>query len=188
MCGIPAEYKVLGVERKQQGNHSYYALSDLFRAKDGWIFIVIFTDRIFKRLVKLMGRMDLIDNPEFQGDHARYEKRDILDPLIQQWVAERTLDELSQLLEEGGVPYSRIFSIPEMVEDPHIKARGMLDEVEQPGVGKIPVVGSVIKLSKTPAKIQMRSPTMGENNEEIYCGLLGYSRNQLALLEKGNVI
>lgn len=183
-----AEYEALGLMRPQLGNHSFYSASDALRSKDGvWFYVALFTNRVFRRMMRLMGREELADDPRFQNDQARYQNRQLLDPLIARWVAERTAEELMKELDRADVPYGRVYSIPEMVEDPHIKARGMLDEVEHPGLGRYPVVGMAIKLSRTPGEIRYRAPLLGEHNEEVYCTLLGYSQDRVASLKAEGV-
>ena len=79
-------------------------------------------------------------------------------------------------------------TIAEAVEDRQIAARQMLVEVDQPGVGKIPIPGVAIRLSQTPGRVEACAPALGEHNEEIYCGLLGLEREELTRLKQENVI
>ncbi|MDO8491268.1 MAG: CoA transferase [Dehalococcoidia bacterium] len=184
-----AEYKTLGLTRPQLGNHAFQSASDVWRSKDGsWFYIALFTNRLFRRMMKLMGREELADEPRFQNDQVRYQNRAVLDPLMAGWVAARTAEQLAKELDGADVPYAHVYSIPEMVNDPHIQARGMLNEVEHPGLGRYPVVGTVVKLSGTPGAIEHRAPLLGEHNEEIYAGLLGYSRDQLAGLKAAGIV
>ncbi len=184
-----AEYKTLGLTRPQLGNHAFQSASDVWRSRDGhWFYIAVFTNRLFRRMMKLMGREDLITDQRFRNDQARYQNRTALDPLIIQWVSARTAEELEKELGEADVPCARVYSIPEMVNDPQMKARGMLDEVEHPGLGMYPVVGTVIKLSGKPGEIERRAPLLGEHNEEVYPGLLGYGQDRIAVLKAAGII
>ena len=78
--------------------------------------------------------------------------------------------------------------IPEVFDDPHVRARQMIVDVDYPGVGKVPLTGVPIKLSETPGNLALRGPVTGEHNEEIYCGLLGFSREKLSELEDEGII
>lgn len=172
--GVAAEYKIGGVVRPQVGNHSFYGLGDLYQAKDGWVFISGVSDGIWRRLLRILGREDLGKDPRFKSDTARYLNRDLLRPVVAQWVGQRRVSEAIEALEKGRVPCGRVNNSAEMVADPQVQARQMLIEVEQPGIGKVPVAGSALKLSAAPVKVERAAPALGQDNEEIYGQLLGY--------------
>jgi len=82
-------------------------------------------------------------------------------------------------LVEAGIPAGPVNTITEAIVEPQINAREMVVDLEHPGIGKVPVSGIVIKLSETPGSIETPIPSIGQHNEEIYCGLLGYSKGKL---------
>jgi len=86
------------------------------------------------------------------------------------------------------VPCAPILDIGEVANDPHLLARDMVVEVKQPGAGEIKVPGSVFKLSETPGEVKLPAPLLGQHNEEVYCGLLGYPKEQLASLAEEGII
>jgi CoA:oxalate CoA-transferase len=188
MGGTFALYKVFDWIRPQLGNSGYFTASDCFKAKDGWVYIAIITDRLWRRLAKAIGREELFTDPRFATDMDRFENLELLYPIITQWVAERTVDEVVAELEEMQVPCGRVNTIPEVFDDPHVRARQMIVDVDYPGVGKVPLPGVPIKLSETPGNLALRGPVTGEHNEEIYCGLLGFSREKLSELEGEGII
>jgi CoA:oxalate CoA-transferase len=188
MAGTAATYKVLGQVYEQIGNNPYYMFADTFQTRDGWVMVAPLSNPLWRRFLRAIGREDLKDDPRFKDDLARFENRHLLQPIVSQWMKERTAEEAVQQLEESRVPCGRVNNIPEMIADPKVKSTGMLMEMEYPGVGKVPVPGVAIKMSQTPGKIERRAPKVGEHNEEIYCGLLGFSQKDLPQLEAENVI
>lgn len=184
-----AEYKVTGAVRPQLGNRSFFAYPcDIYKAKDGRIFIMILGERIWQRFLNVIGKEEIADNPMFQGDHRRVKNYRFLESLIQEWVEGKTIAEIDSALTAAGIPCSRVNTIPEAFADPQINAREMIVELEHPGLGEVPVTGVPIKLSQTPGKIEKRAPMLGEHNEEIYCALLGYSKEEFHKLKEEGVI
>ena len=191
MAPYIGEYETGGVIRQQVGNRNYWmGPTDLYQAKDGkWVMLAIFPDSIWKRFCRFIGREDLANDPRFHNDLARWEHRHILDPIVAEWVASQTAGEIIATSEKIPIPCGICYQHTEVASDPHVKARQMLAEVPSPnGQGNVLVTGIPIRLSGTPLKIERSFPAIGEYNEEIYCGLLGYSREDLDKLKEEEVI
>ena len=92
------------------------------------------------------------------------------------------------MLVEAGILAGPVNTVTEAIVDPQIKARNMIVDIEQPGIGTVPVSGIVVKMSETPGSIDAPSPTIGQHNREIYCDLLGYSEEKLAGLKEEGVV
>jgi crotonobetainyl-CoA:carnitine CoA-transferase CaiB-like acyl-CoA transferase len=107
---------------------------------------------------------------------------------VKDWVAQYNVSELIPLLEKNRVPCGRVNTAREVVNDPHVIEREMLVNVHYPGLGQVPLPGLPIKLSETPGKINTRAPELGQHNEEVYCSLLRYSREDLNSLRHEGVI
>lgn len=183
-----SEHLVMGEPQEPLGNHSRYCAANLYQAKDGWVFLSLLTDGIWRRFLRIAGMKHLEHEPRFKDDMNRYRNRDILDPLVAQWVAERTVTEVLELLDREGVPCGPVNTIAEAAEDPHVWAREMLVQVEHPGLGKVPLPGLALKLSQTPGDVNTAAPKVGAHNEEIYCGLLRYTKHQLEELREQQII
>ena len=191
MESLIAEFKVANKIHPQVGNsHTYVGPYDAYKAKDGYFFVTAGGYAIWRRFLKMMGREELASDQRFQTDanRARPENRQFFTDLINEWAAGKTVDEVVSQFNEAGVPCGRVNTIPEVAADPHIQAREMLPEVEHPGVGKVPLIGIPIKYSRTPGKIKTVYPMLGEHNKEIYCGLIGYTHQELAQLKKEGVV
>lgn len=186
--GGPAEYKLNNVLRPQLGNHSYHNFSDCFKTKDGWIVISVISDGLWSRFVDVIGMKDFVSDARFQSDESRYQNREFFEPAVAEWMKQKTTVEVEQLMEKARVPCGRVNTVADLLNHPQVEAREMLVDVEYPGVGKVPVPGVVVKLSETPGRIESRGPTVGEHNEEVYCGLLGFTSQKLNSLRDEGVI
>lgn len=184
-----AEYQVLGELRPQIGNRRpFTAPTDMYKAKDGYINISISTDSFWRRFTKLIGREDIRDDPRFKSNRVRFKNQEALNAWAAEWVSERTVQEMVNALGEAGIPCGPVYSIPEVLADPQVKAREMIVELEYPGVGKVPMAGVPIKLSETPGRIDSRAPRIGEHNHEVYSELLGYAHEEIAKMKEEGVI
>ncbi len=186
--GCAAEYKLLGELRKQTGNCSFYAYTGICRAKDGSLMINIIGNSIWRRMCRAMNREELIDDPRFRDNMVRYRNYQAIDLILDEWVKDKTVGESRKMLEKAGVPCGPVNDVPQSLEVPQVAAREMLVEVEYPGTGKVPVPGVDIKLSRTPGKVAKRASFLGEDNEAIYCGVLGYRPEDLIRLKQDKAI
>jgi CoA:oxalate CoA-transferase len=184
-----AEYAVLDSERSQMGNRRpYTAPTDMFKAKDGYVNISISTDTIWKRFAEVIGRSELVENPEFKSNRIRYMNHDALADIAQKWISERNVSEVIEKLNDVGVPAGPVYRIPEVLDDPQIKARKMIEYLDYPGEGEIPIPGIAIKLSKTPAAIDRRAPEVGEHNYDVYGSILKYKDEEISDFIKAGII
>lgn len=185
---VAAEYNVSGIIRGRQGNASYYNFTNCLKAEDGWVMLGISGNPIWRRFMRAIGREDLKEDPRLQSDRLRYENRQVIQAVLEEWLRDKTVDEAIRIMEGARVPCSPVNNIAEMVNDPQVAAREMLIDVEYPGIGKVPLNGVVIKMSETPGAIEMPAPKPGEHNQEVYSSILGFTPEQLAKLKVEGVI
>ena len=186
-----AEAEVLGQLRPRIGNRAaYMGPTDLYKCKDGYVFIASLVNTLWRRLAKVIGHEELLEDPDLVNDFKRYEYRDRIDPLVAGWIEQRTMEEVINKMEEAHIPCGQYLELDEVSRDPHVKATGMVEymDMEEPGLEKVPVSNAPFVLSKTPARMERRAPRVAEHNEEIYKGLLGYSGEFIRELEKNNAI
>jgi crotonobetainyl-CoA:carnitine CoA-transferase CaiB-like acyl-CoA transferase len=184
------DYDYAGVIRERTGTSlPSIAPSNTYATKDGeWILIAGNSDTIFSRLSTLIGRPELAADPRFHSNENRVENARALDDMIQAWVDQYSADEALYLLDEADVPASKIYSIADICADEHYQVRNMVPGFEHPRLGKMRVPGIVPKLSVTPGSINWLGRRLGEDNAEIYHGLLGLSETDLqALAERGAI-
>ncbi len=191
MAPAIGEWETGRVLREQTGNRRpWVGPLDLYQTKDGkWVMLAIITNTIWKRFCRFIDREDLATDPRFHNDLARWEHRNILDPIVREWVASQTAEEVMAAGEKIPVPCGICHTQTEVAHHPQVKAREMLTEVTSPdGKSKVLVSGIPLRMSETSLKIERSFPAIGQHNQEIYCGLLGYSHEDLARLEKEGVI
>ena len=113
---------------------------------------------------------------------------DEVDGLVQAWCKEKTVEEVFAILKKFEVPCSPLPTFDQVASDPQLLSREMIVEVDQPISGKVKLIGSVYKMSKTPGDRKKRVPDVGEHNEEIYRGLLGIDAEEMRKLKEESVI
>ena len=182
-------YKVYGEIRRQVGNRGFHSYLGCFEAKDGWVFVSGTTNPIWRRLARAIGREDLANDPRFdKNDMVRFDNADLIDQVMKEWVAQRTVAEVIGVLQVARVPCGIVNTIDKLEDDPQVVAREMIVNIDYPGLGNLPLPGLPIKLSLTPGTIRSRAPKVGEHNKEIYCGLLGFSQKELKKLREEDTI
>ncbi|CAM4147819.1 Formyl-CoA transferase [Bordetella tumbae] len=186
---IPA-YDRLGTARQRRGNtHFASAPGEHFLTSDGrYIILTISANAGFERLCAVMGRQDWATDPRFVSHESRWENVDELNRGVAEWILSKPTDEICRILDEGKLAYSFIYSVADMVNDPHYQARGTITTVHDPKIGPIRMTGVVPKFSNAPEKSITPAPELGDSNEEVYAGLLGLSRDELDQLRADKVI
>ena len=187
MQGFLTDYMLSGHERPKTGNASPYAYADTFRAKDGWIFVHLGRNSIWRRFIRVLGREELGDDPRFGSDAKRAENRHLINEIVQPWAAGKTVDEITSLLETQRVPCQKVNTLADVSTDSHLAAREMIVDVDYPGKGRVPIPGIVIKLSESPGEISVHIATLGEHNDEIL-NQIGYSEAEIANLREQGII
>ena len=162
---------------------------DSFKAKDGSIVIACGNDKLFTLLIKLMNMPELNDDPRFCCNVKRVENHESLKPIIERWLSNYTCNEAVKMILDIGVPAAPIYTIKDVVEDPHIAgAREMFVDVDHPVAGHTKLTGCHIKLSETPAAIETPAPTLGQHNYEVLEDVLGFSKEEVDELLRNNVL
>ncbi|MDA8662401.1 CoA transferase [Luminiphilus sp.] len=138
-------------------------------------------DSIFKRLMTEAGRLDMAEDPELAHNPGRVIHQEKIDKALADWCAQHSSREIIDTLEEARVPVGPIYSVQDMMDDPHYNARGMFETVEIDGKPlKIPAI--MPKLSRTPGETHWPGAAIGAHNDEILGGLLGLSDEEIAAL------
>lgn len=182
-------YTLNGTIPKPMGSmHPVVTPFQAYESKDGWVIVPCGNDRLWAVFCKVIGREDLTHNPKFETNFLRTENRDELNAIIEPIFKQKTTKEWVDLFREAGNPVSPVNNIKEICEDSHIKYRNMLVEVDQPGLGKVKIAGSALRLSETPGEVYAPAPLLGQHSEEILREILGYSQEEIDKLKKDEVI
>jgi crotonobetainyl-CoA:carnitine CoA-transferase CaiB-like acyl-CoA transferase len=170
------QYSYSGVVATRQGNaHPLLSPFDTLPTSDGWVTIAAPTDAQWARLAQLIGRPELAEDPELAtaADRVRNGER-VLEQLTA-WTSARPLDEVVAVL-GGKIAVGPVQNAERIFHDPHVKARAMLTEVEQPGYSRpVTIVGIPIKFAGLPAPAPRRAPLLGEHTAEVLRAIGGTS-------------
>jgi crotonobetainyl-CoA:carnitine CoA-transferase CaiB-like acyl-CoA transferase len=183
MESLVPEYDLLGTVRERTGGAlPGIAPSNTYPTADGgYVVIAGNSDPIFRRLMAVIGRPDLGEDAALAGNDGRVARNAELDAAITHWTTGRSVDDVLAALEVAEVPAGRIYSVADIVEDPHYRERGMILPTELPDGTKVKMPGIVPKLSETPGAVRWPGPELGQHGAEIMAGL-GYAANEIARL------
>ena len=189
MNGTVIEQAAIKANRLATLNRSQTsAPADTFKTKDGWVLVQTVGGPLFKRWADLMGEDHWLDDDRFKTDISRGDNGEIISERLASWCAERTNEEVLAEMEKARIPAGPILSPQQVLEDPHIAAKGLFESVEYPGLdAPAPLMKTPVELSETPGEIRSRAPRLGENTDEIMKEL-GYDQNQIIDLRKKRVI
>ena len=189
MEGHVLEYSALGLTRERLGNSSLTsAPRNAYRAGDGkWLALSASAPTVFERLMQAVGRPELIDDPRFATNHDRITHRDELDAILQDWIAERSRDEVIEVLSEGGAAVGPIYNVAELLEDHHVQARASFEKHTDPVLGEVTVPSVVAKFSRTPGKVRHLGQAKGAATDEVLRDL-GYTEDDIARFRKDEVV
>lgn len=164
------------------------APADTFRTKDGWVLVQTVGGPLFKRWAYLMGEDHWLDDPRFKDDISRGDNSEIISERLARWCAERTSEEVLAAMEEARLPAGPVLSPQEVLDDPHIAAKGLFQATEYPGLERpAPLMKTPVELSETPGEIRQRPPTLGEHTGRIMREL-GYGDEDIDALRLKRVI
>lgn len=168
MESLLPEYSAFGVVREPAGSAlTGIAPSNAYTCTDGHVLVAGNGDSIFKRLMSAIGRDDLGNDPELAGNAGRVQRVAEIDGAIGAWTSKQSVADVLDALNAAKVPVGRIYNAKDIAEDPHYRARGMIEEVTSAEGLRVQVPGVVPKLSATPGAITRRAPTLGEDTEAV---------------------
>ncbi|MBT4487971.1 MAG: formyl-CoA transferase [Rhodospirillaceae bacterium] len=152
-----------------------------------YIFASRANEEHWRRLARIIGREDMIDNSALQTPGDRYEAREEVNGAITEWTMQHTKDEVMAAIAGAGVPCGAVFNTLELMHDPDLHARGIMNKIDHPQRGEVIVTGWPLKMSDSHVPVQS-SPLLGADNEAIYGDWLGYSADQVKDMREREVI
>ncbi|HEX5320266.1 MAG TPA: CoA transferase [Stellaceae bacterium] len=183
------EQALIQADRTRNGNRGFNTSpSDLFHCKDGWIIVTVIGAPMFRRWCRVMGAEDWLEDPRFKDDQARADNGELMSERMGAWCRERSCAEALDALEKANIVAGKMHSPQDAIDDAHIRAAGLLQEREYPGLDKtLPLAPTPIDLSETPGTYRRRAPLVGEHTEEVLAGL-GYGKAEIAALRAEGVV
>lgn len=140
------------------------------------------------RLTEAMQRSDLLSDPRFEDQRDRRRNYEAIHEIVGEWIGSLTLEQVQRVLDEHGVPATKVYATSDVMSDKHYVAREQIVDVPSEQHGTLPQPGVVPRLSRTPGHVKHRAPTLGEHNQEVYGGMLGISDDELEQLSTDGVI
>jgi crotonobetainyl-CoA:carnitine CoA-transferase CaiB-like acyl-CoA transferase len=185
----PTAYDQLGVVQERNGNRSVNnAPRNTYETKDGrWVAVSTSAQSVAERVMRLVGREELIDEPWFGSGGTRAEHADELDEAVGSWIAERDADEVHAAFEEAHAAVAPIYSVADVMEDPQYRALESIVTVADPDLGPLKMQNVLFRMSETPGEIRWTGPALGAHNAEIW-GELGADQERLAALKEEGAV
>jgi crotonobetainyl-CoA:carnitine CoA-transferase CaiB-like acyl-CoA transferase len=185
----PTVYDQLGIVQERTGNRSVNnAPRNAYRAADGrWLAVSASAQSVAERVMRLVGRPEVVDEPWFQSGAGRAQHADELDAAVGGWIAERSSDEVLAAFAEAQAAVAPVYSVADVMADPQFAALGSIAQVPDPELGPLRMQNVLFRLSETPGEIRWTGPRHGEHNAEVY-GALGLDAQRLDELRREGAI
>jgi formyl-CoA transferase len=166
-------------------------VGDIFKCSPGgpndFVYLYCSNEEMWNTLFNTLDRRDVFDDPRFKDRKAQLENAEALSQIIEEWTGKRTKHEVMKIMGEAGVPCGAVLDSVELLNDPHLRERGMIVTVDHPVRGKFTMPGCPVKLEDSPADITS-APLLGQHNREIYGAMMGFKDDDLEQLKEQGVI
>jgi len=161
---------------------------DTYKTSDGYIMIICAGDHTFKMLAGAMGQPELADDERFKDFMKRNANEPALKEIIEKWTGAYTTKEVWDILIENGVPGAPVHSVQDVIEHPHTRERGLLQELEQPGAGTFTIPGPAYKARNSVMKARGPAPKLGEHNENVIRDILGKKPEEYVKIKSSGIL
>ncbi len=177
-------YSYAGFIRKRAGIRFPWGI---LPCQDGYIGFYLPTQVHWESLCALMGMPELREKPEYETPMMREERREEITAIIVDWLKDKRMEDVFHAAQELRLPLTIVPNPEQLTNNPQYKARKYFRRIDHPATGNLTYPGAPFKMSGTPWQAG-RAPLLGEHNEEIYCGRLGYSKDDLVRLKEEGII
>ena len=183
-------YQKLGFIPNREGSRLIGSTpNNLYPTADGsYIHITAMADNLFRRLVEAMGRPELAQDPRFADAIERNQQHEALDAIVSEWTSNLPLEQIEAILHQAQVPATRIFTVADIFNDPHYRARNAIVRTPDPHMGEVAMAGVVPRLSETPGIVRHAGRDVGQDSREVLRDLLGLDAARIEALAKSGVI
>jgi len=188
-ANMAMNYLASGKPPARAGNaHPNIVPYQTFEASDGYIIVAVGNDGQFRKFCEVAGDPALAVDERFATNPGRVKHRAALVPKLSALIAQKPMHHWSEALEAAGVPCGPINDLAQVFEDPQVRHRGMRIELPHPAAGKVSLVASPMKLSRTPVEHRSAPPMLGEHTDEVLEQSLGLRPDEIAALRASGVV
>jgi len=189
LANIASNWLVSGKEAVRWGTaHESIVPYQVFDTADVPIAIAAANQKLWERFAIALSRETWLDDPRFESNPKRVEHRDVLLPLIEERLKEKTCEQWMKLLVIAAVPCGPVNNMERLWSDPQMLHREMVAEVQHPTIGTLKLAGVPVKYSETPAEIRMAPPTVGQHTDEVLTDVLGRTPEQIETLKRDGAV
>jgi crotonobetainyl-CoA:carnitine CoA-transferase CaiB-like acyl-CoA transferase len=186
----PSAFDQLGAVAGRQGNRSpnnaprnAYLTSD-----DRWVAISASATSVAERVMRLVGRADIVEQSWFASAGERSRNGDLLDDAVAKWIAARPLSEVTEEFERVGAALAPIYDVEQLMNDPHVIARETITTVDDEDLGPMKMQNLMFRMLRTPGSIRFAGRRLGQDNEQFYRESLGLTDEYVAALRDKGVL
>lgn len=184
---IPSYFSTGVVPRPQGAGHPSIMPYGAFQAKDGWVALATFNDRLWQRAARGLGLEELAHDERFDTNPKRLARKEELTLILTERFLTRTVDEWVSIMQALDVPLAPVHTLDKLCADPQVAAREMVQEIDHPHAGPVKVFGFPVKLGQTPCELRYPPPTLGEHTHAVLQEA-GYSHAQIAAFQAQHAI
>ena len=186
----PTAFDQLGAVPGRQGNRSpNNAPRNAYLTRDDrWVAISASATSVAERVMRLVGRPDIVEQPWFASAGERSRNGDLLDEAVAKWIAARPLTEVTEEFERAGAALAPIYDVAQLMNDPHVMARETITTVDDEDLGPVKMQNLMFRMARTPGSIRFPGRRLGQDNEQVYGQSLGLDPEHVAALEEKGVL
>ena len=160
-----------------------------YRTSDGqWLALSGASPNMAQRVFRTVGRPDMADDPVYVDPIGRHEHGAEVDKVVADWVSSRSLSEAMAVFEAADVAAAPVYDAAQLLDDPHLRARGTFVPFDDPDIGRVRVQAPVVQMSDTPGRLDHLGRSLGADNEAVYGELLGIGADELSALRAAGTI
>lgn len=160
----------LGTKPERLGNRSNNnAPRNVYRCRDGrWVAVSAPVSSVAERMIRLVGRPELVTEPWFTTGAGRAEHRDVIDDAVARWIGMHDRAEVISTFEQAEAAVAPIYEVDDIMVDPHFQTRSLLVSIPDAELGTVRVPNVPFRLSATPGRIRWAGPRLDEHSDEVF--------------------
>jgi crotonobetainyl-CoA:carnitine CoA-transferase CaiB-like acyl-CoA transferase len=186
----PSAFDQLGVVPRRHGNRSTNsAPRNTYRTRDGrWVAVSSGATSVAARVMRLVGRPDLAEQPWFASASERVKRIDLLDDAVATWIRARDFDEVHRAFQDAGAALFPVYDVQQLLADPQVQALDSVTTVDDADLGPLRMQNVWFRMHRTPGRIRFAGRRLGQDTDRVLADRLGYTAEEIARLLKAGVV